>query len=141
MKIYLRKTVNGYTSTVTLADDTTEGHDDLVIQGQNSVQVVSGCRWTDVEVFDRGNEINTITFSINKAFSSAALCEQGMLYHKVVLRGRWDAFFMLYGTSNLRWMKNVVVRTITMAHRGCYTPVGYEIIGGRIRQAQNDTAS
>lgn len=124
-----------------LADDTSEPHYDLALNGQNAVQVASGCRWTDVDVFDRGNEVNVITFGVNKGFTSIALAEQGMLYHKSLLRGRWDAYFQLYGTFNMRWMKNAVVRVVGITNIGLLVRVNYEIIGGRFRQSQSDTGT
>jgi hypothetical protein len=103
---------------------------------ERAVQIAQGCRWVDVEPYDRANEQNTLTLEVTRRYSTADECALGALHEQARLRGQWGVYF--YIGSNRNWIKNTVVRVTSRGREGVLWNITYQITGGRVREALSD---
>jgi|WetSurMetagenome_2_1015567.scaffolds.fasta_scaffold262298_2 hypothetical protein len=113
-------------------------HDQFTVADGTMEQVAQGCRWVDVDVFDRANEQNVITFVVDQQHDSIDDAERFLMEQKIALRGLWSANFVVGNAVATRWIKNCVCRMVDARYLGRSTQITYRITGGRFRLSAAD---
>jgi hypothetical protein len=137
--LLLRANVGGAT-TITLGDEVDKTNLITKWDGptpERAVQIAQGCRWVDIEPFDRANEQNTLTIEVTRRYLTADECALGALHEQARLRGQWQVFFWIGYSKN--WIKNGIVRVTSRGREGMLWNITYQITGGRVRESLNDT--
>lgn len=105
-----------------------------------NTQVAQGHRWTEVNVYDRQNEQNVITFDVGGGFATHAECQWHVMTLDTQLRGRWQALFTVGGRGETP--RTCFLGGCTISARTRYNGVSwvasYTITGGRIRETMTD---
>lgn len=103
-------------------------------------QVAQGHRWTEVDVYDRQNEQNTITFDVEGVFATHTECQWHVNTLDTQLRGRWQVLISMggLGETGKNCFLNGCTITAATAFDGVSWVANYAIIGGRIRETLSD---
>jgi hypothetical protein len=138
MQIILYRTSNSQAAKIELSGMTRDHSPPIGFSNpsQSAVEVRTGLRWVDVEPSDRGNEQNTIEFSVVRRHANLNDAERFIAKHKAELRGRWK--LVKKSDTGEDWIKYVCVQC-TGSHDGITTTTQYNIVGGRWRTNANDS--
>jgi len=103
-------------------------------------QVAQGHRWTEVDVYDRQNEQNVITFDVGGGFTTHADCQWHVMTLDTQLRGWWQVLFTVGGRGEPQKTCNMTGCTIVARTRynGVSWSANYTITAGRIRETLTD---
>lgn len=140
MKVILKRGNVGGVTTITLGDEVDKTNLITKWDGptpERAVQIAQGCRWVDIEPYDRANEQNTLTIEVTRRYLTADECSLGALHEQARLRGQWQVFFWIGTTKN--WIKNGTVRVTSRGRECVLWNITYQITGGRVRESLNDT--
>lgn len=108
---------------------------DISITTAIDMQTAKKTRATNAALHDRLNEVNTISFSTTRVFSSPDLAEQWSLDHGTNF-GRTGTLYLetisSAGVSTWRYLQNAIVPAPARRVTGCTVTAAYTVTGGAI---------
>lgn len=108
----------------------------LEFNGERQLQVDDGPRWTEVQVRDRFNERNDISFTVNRLHASIIAAERYCIEHPKKVPRLAKVLLMVcdYGGPRVELkLINAGITTVRSTYFGCTSRHTYQIVGGRIQ--------
>jgi len=108
----------------------------LEFNGERNLQIDEGARWVEIQVRDRLNERNTITFTVNRLHASIAAAERFCIEHGKTVPRLAKVLKMVCDYDGPRVelkLLNAGIATVQSTYIGCTSRHSYQIIGGRIQ--------
>jgi hypothetical protein len=104
--------------------------------GERQLQIDDGPRWEEIQVRDRLNEKNTITFVVNRGHESLVACERYCILHSRLVPRIAAVFRMICNAGGPRVelkIRNAGIATVSSKYIGSLSTHQYQVIGGRIQ--------
>ncbi|MFA7335075.1 MAG: hypothetical protein WC130_12405 [Kiritimatiellia bacterium] len=118
-----------------LCEDGELAPNSLRVNGRRQIQTAALLRAAAGSVFNRGNSVTTITFSVIRKHDSILEAEGYMLRHEVEIPQEGKVTFICYdsaGAEEIYYFDCGGLETTDASYCGCSTEHSYVLIGGRI---------